>query len=104
MSSAAHPFPRVRTRRRIALAMVAALLIAGVAQAAHFHKSEFAQHNDVHLQCLLCLYSSGTAGPPSVPRLVVSAPIYLAYRLPRSVACPQSADAACYDARGPPVV
>ena len=68
MSPAAFPFSATRLRRRIALVMAVAVLFAGIAQAGHFHKLEVGTHNDVHLQCLLCMYSAGSAGPSSQQR------------------------------------
>lgn len=92
-------------RRRIILALVLAILLAGFAQAAHFHKDELAGHEsqtDIH--CLLCLYAAGTAGPPAVTvRVAAPAPRYgrrlVALRIPLN-----RADAAPYQARAPPAL
>jgi hypothetical protein len=86
MTPAAPPFSRARLRRRIALAMAVVVLIAGIAQAGHFHKLELGQHNDVHLQCLLCMHSAHR---------------WLA--LPGLVSIAADAAIASYDARGPPL-
>jgi hypothetical protein len=103
MIAAALPFSSQRLRRRIALFMAVAVLVAGIAQAGHFHKLEAGTHSDVHLQCLLCLYSTGSAGAPDVVRLVQGA---TAHRCPTvAVVSSIATDAAVasYDARGPPL-
>ncbi len=84
--------------------MAVAILFAGIAQAAHYHKDELTRGTtDVH--CLLCLFAAGSAGPPAIVQLVrAAAPRYFSYRFPSSIPCPQSNYAASYDARGPPVV
>ena len=97
--------PRFRPRplRRIALAMAAAILFAGIAQAAHIHKDELAGGaTDVH--CLLCLFAASTAGPPAIvqPARPVAAR-YCNYRLPCSCAPPPSHLPVPYEARGPPL-
>jgi hypothetical protein len=102
MSPTASPFSSARLRRRIALAMAVAVLIAGIAQASHFHKLEPGQHTDVHLQCLLCLYAAGTAGPPEVARLIQGAVARRCYISPAVASPPQDAAIASYHARGPP--
>ena len=104
MSLTLRPFSTAKLRRRIALFMALAVLVGGIAQASHFHKFDLAQHNDVHLQCSLCLHSAGSAGPPDAPRLVQSALIYVLCLAPLSVPRPESLSAASYDARGPPQV
>jgi hypothetical protein len=89
-------------RQSLALLATVALLIAGFAQAAHFHKSDSTRGTDTHLQCLLCLHADRSAGPPVLPQaaaqslltialVVVSAARFTASRIPRR-----------YDARGPP--
>lgn len=89
-------------RRRIALLLVLAVLSAGIAQAAHFHKDELKSgQTDVH--CLLCQFAGGNATPPAPLALVRSAaPRYCSYRCFASTPCPDSCDVASYDARGPP--
>lgn len=92
-------------RRRIVLALVLAIVFAGFAQAAHFHKDELAGHEsqtDIH--CLLCLYAAGSAGPPAATaRVAAPLPRYaravLVCQLP-SV----RRDASAYQARAPPAV
>jgi hypothetical protein len=103
MSPAAFPFSSTRLRRRIALVMAVAVLFAGIAQAGHFHKLEVGTHNDVHLQCLLCMYSAGSAGPPDVVRLVQGVIAMRSYGLPAIASIAQDAAVAAYDARGPPL-
>jgi hypothetical protein len=103
MKSAAPPFSSARLRQRIAVIMAVAVLFAGIAQAGHFHKLEVGQHNDVHLQCLLCMHSAGSAGPPAVVRLVQGAIVERSFDLPALASVPQDAAVASYDARGPPL-
>jgi hypothetical protein len=100
------PFARTlspRPRRRIVLALVLAVLLAGFAQAAHFHKDELYGHEsqaDTH--CLLCLYAAGSAGPPApIARVALPAPRYGRRVVVLQVAI-VGADAAPYEARGPP--
>ncbi|HTT03787.1 MAG TPA: hypothetical protein VMF64_00745 [Steroidobacteraceae bacterium] len=94
-----------RPRRRIILALVLAILLAGFAQAAHFHRDELAGHeSQTDSHCLLCLYATGTAGPPAVTaRVAAPAPRYgrrlIALRIPLI-----RADAAPYHARAPPAL
>jgi hypothetical protein len=102
MTVAAPPFSSQRLRRRIALFMAVAVLIAGFAQAGHFHKLEAGTHNDVHLQCLLCLHSASSAGPPAVVRLVQSVIAQRLYTLPAVASMACDATVASYEARGPP--
>jgi hypothetical protein len=102
MNPVGRPFASLSARRRLVQIMAVLVLLAGIAQAAHFHKPELAQHNDVHLQCLLCIYSGGSAGPPVVARLVQGAAAYRPYPLPAAASIPRDAVVASYDARGPP--
>ena len=83
--------------------MAVAILIAGIAQAAHYHKAELARGStDVH--CLLCLFAAGSAGPPvHVQPVPVTAARSWPYHFPASITRPQSRCGACYDARGPPL-
>jgi len=104
MSLPSLPWSRPRPLRRIALAMAVAILFAGIAQAAHFHKDELAGGGaDVH--CLLCLFAASTAGPPAIaqPARPVAAR-YCNYRFPSSSARPPSHYPVPYEARGPPLV
>jgi hypothetical protein len=97
---------RPPVRRILALLAVLSLLLAGFAQAAHFHKdshkSEGARGFDTHLQCLLCVHADRLAGPPEVLRppgqslsaialIIVASFGVIGGRLPRR-----------YHARGPP--
>lgn len=92
-------------RRCIVVALVFALLFAGFAQAAHFHKDELAGYesqSDIH--CLLCLYAAGTAGPPA-PIARATAP--LARHARAVLLCPLPyfrRDVSAYQGRGPPAV
>jgi hypothetical protein len=104
MISSTRPFSVARVRRRIALAMAFAVLFGGIVQASHFHKDDIGRHGDLHPQCLLCLYSTGNAGPPELPRMVrgplIKRPIFVVQAIPS----PQSIEVASYDARGPPLI
>ncbi|HEX4025857.1 MAG TPA: hypothetical protein VHX52_14315 [Steroidobacteraceae bacterium] len=96
-------FP-TRLRQRIALAMAVAILFAGIAQAAHYHKDELVHPGSTDVHCLLCLYAAGTAGPPAIASLVPDGgPRQRDYRPPHSIPCPFGIRVASYDARGPPL-
>lgn len=85
--------------------MVAAVLLAGIAQAAHFHKSEFVSGSSSDVHCLLCLYAAGSAAPPAPTQLIATAMLsQRAAPCPRALPCPRSHAPASYDARGPPSV
>ena len=104
MSLLSLPRSRRRLFRRVALVMAVAILFAGIAQAAHFHKDELAGGaTDVH--CLLCLFAASTAGPPAIvqPARPVAAR-YCNYRLPSSSVPPLGHHPVPYEARGPPLV
>ena len=95
---------RRRLRRAVTLLAACAVLMAGLAQAAHFHKDEPARGVDTHLSCLLCMHADRWAGPPELP--AVAAPIL---DLDTLIASPAATLAhptrvASYDARGPPQV
>ena len=104
-TSMSHPLRSLspRPRRRIVIALVLAILLAGFAQAAHFHKDELAGRTtqaDIH--CLLCLYAAGSAGPPAIGiRAPAPAPRY-ARPIVVSITSILRAAPAAYDARGPP--
>lgn len=89
-------------RQSLALLATVALLWAGFAQAAHFHKSDGPRGTETHLQCLLCLHADRWAGPPALPQapaqplaaialVSIFAAAVVGCRIPRR-----------YDARGPP--
>jgi len=103
MSSAREPLYCRRARRRIVFAMALAILIAGIAQAAHFHKDEMGHFGGQDEHCLLCIYAGGTAALPTLPALPTAPPAFRNYRPPHSLPCPERLFAASYDARGPPV-
>ena len=103
------PHPLIRraisqpgARRYLALLLVFAIVLAGIAQAAHYHQPNATRGStDVH--CLLCLFASGSASPP-VPVQAPAAPrlrYYLARR-PAVTRSPAIAPLASYDATGPP--
>jgi hypothetical protein len=104
MSPVVRLLATARLRQRIALLMAVAVVLAGIAQAGHFHKIEAGRHTDSHPQCLLCLHSSGSAGPPAVAGLVPDAVEHCRLAAPETATIPCSAIVASYDARGPPLV
>ncbi len=101
------PLDRLRRRplrRNVALLAAFAVLFAGFAQAAHYHKNEPARGVQTHLQCLLCLHADRWAGPPSpaqarTPQLGTGGIV-----VPAAAARPDRAGVVLYDARGPPPV
>lgn len=87
---------------RIVLAMAVAILLAGIAQAAHYHKDESGHFSGQDEHCLLCTYAGGTSAPPVPPVLPPALPLSRDYRPPHSIPSPEGILAASYDARGPP--
>jgi hypothetical protein len=105
MSSSSPLRSRPRPARRLVLAVAAAILFAGIAQAAHFHKDELTGGQTTDIHCLLCLFAAGSATPPAIPvQPVQSAVRYCSYRFPSSGVCPPSHQPVPYEARGPPLV
>jgi hypothetical protein len=81
--------------------MAMAILLAGIAQTAHHHESEFpGGASDVH--CLLCLYAAGAAGPPAFGRPARLSQGYCIAALPCANVHPPSHRPVPYEARGPP--
>jgi hypothetical protein len=79
-----------------------AILLAGIAQAAHYHKAEPARGTtDVH--CLLCLFAGGTAGPPAMAVVLPPAVRHSSYRFPSAQVFPLTHAPVPYEARGPPL-
>ena len=97
-------FSQVRPRRRIAWLMAVAILLAAVAQAAHYHKDERGKFGGADPHCQLCQYAGGTAALPVLPTAPPAARPYRDYRPPHSIPCPGGILAASYEARGPPAV
>jgi len=104
MSALPRTFSYVRVRRRIALAMAIAILLAGIAQAAHYHKDKQGTFGGTDPHCLLCQYAGGAAALPVLPAVPPALPPYRDYHPPHSIPCPEGIVAASYDARGPPAV
>jgi hypothetical protein len=95
-------FRQPRWRRRIILFLTFAVLFAGVAQAAHYHKSDLVQGR-THVHCLLCLFAASSASPPAIARVIPSAaPRFCSYRCPATEVGALDSEATLYDARGPP--
>ena len=84
--------------------LVFAILLAGIAQAAHYHKPTAVRGStDVH--CLLCLFAASSASPPVPPQ--APAPLLARYCInpsPTTLPCPASPSPGDYDATGPPSV
>ena len=93
---------KARPRQCIALALVAAILLAGIAQAAHYHKDEQGDFGGKDVRCQLCQYAGGTAALPVVPTVAAALPPYREYQSPHSIPSPECLFPASYDARGPP--
>jgi hypothetical protein len=108
-SSSPHPllpraFSGARVRRRITLFLAFAVLFAGIAQAAHYHKDQLTGQSQTDVHCLLCLFAGGNAGPPApIQAARPVAPRYCGYRYPACSGRLTLYTAASYDARGPPV-
>jgi hypothetical protein len=84
--------------------MVAAVLLAGIAQAAHYHRDKLGRPGSVDTHCLLCLYAAGTAAPPAIHQATRPAETRLRERVdPHCIGCAENHYAASYDARGPPI-
>jgi hypothetical protein len=91
-----------RSRARFAWVMAVAILLAGIAQAAHYHESELAGgSSDVH--CLVCLYAAGAAGPPSVVQAVSPGRRYCTDSTSPATVLILSRQPVPYEARGPPL-
>jgi hypothetical protein len=108
MSSASNhplrrPFSQVRALRRIAFFLTFAVLFAGIAQAAHYHRGELSGHSQTDVHCLLCLFAGGNATPPAPIRAIApTAPRYCGYLHPVRPGFLTLHTAASYEARGPP--
>jgi hypothetical protein len=104
MTLSLHSFSGAKSRRRIALVMAAAIVLAGIAQSAHYHKDDQGDFGGKDLHCLLCQYAGGTAAPPVVSTVPAALPPYRECQPPHAVPCPECLFPASYDARGPPKV
>jgi hypothetical protein len=91
------------TRRFVSLLAVFALLLAGFAQAAHFHKNDGGGGAETHLQCLLCLHADRWAGPPVLPQPHAPTASIGAHIVIWSSGIDGRQFAHRYDARGPPL-
>jgi hypothetical protein len=91
-------------RRVVAVLAACTLLLAGFAQAAHYHKPDRARNVDTHLQCLLCLHVDRWMGPPALPQ--ASGPTFSGGALIASPIEGRSGHDVRdgYNARGPPLV
>ena len=79
-----------------------AIMLAGIAQAAHYHRTELARGTtDVH--CLLCLFAGGSAGPPAIAQALPGAPRYRTYRFSLTTVRAPNHHPVPYEARGPPL-
>ena len=101
MSVPSLPSSQPRSRRYIAWLVAAAILLAGIAEAAHYHKTEPARGTtDVH--CLLCLFAGAQAGPPAIAQALQGGAHYCNHFIPVTSVCPPNHHPAPYQARGPP--
>lgn len=104
MTTVLQRLSRRHLRWRITRALAVAILLAGIAHAAHYHKG-LAHFGSLDVHCLLCQYAGGTAAPPQLPDFVPEhGPCRWDYLPPASTVCPHSIYTAPYDARGPPAV
>ena len=90
-------------RNQIVRAVIFAVIIGGIAHAAHFHKEEPGRYDRAHVDCLLCMYLAGGAGPPDVFIPGVVFPAFFESPSQQTFA-PKGVAAAPYEARGPPRV
>jgi hypothetical protein len=84
--------------------LIVAVLLASIAEASHYHRDEFTQRGDTHVQCSLCLHSTGSGGTPHLPAVLRSAAIVLVAHFAATPVLVESIGTASYDARGPPSV
>lgn len=89
-------------RQSLALLATVALLIAGMAQAAHFHKDDSNRGVDTHLQCLLCLHVDRWAGPPQLPQAVARSLTFIALLVVFATGIVFCRVPRHYEPRGPP--
>lgn len=95
-------FRQLRWRRRIILFLAFAVMFAGFAQAAHYHKGDPGRRS-TYVHCVLCLFAAGGATPPSGARAMPPRALcFCSDRCSVNDAGPLSSEAALYDARGPP--
>lgn len=92
---------RPRSRRYVAWALAAVIVLAGIAQSAHYHRTELAR-GTTDLHCLLCLFAGGSAAPSSIAQALRRTPRYCSYRFSLSSCCPPHHHPLHYGARGPP--
>lgn len=86
------------------MAMAMVVMLAGMAQAAHFHQDELGRFGGADVHCLLCQYAGGHAAAPAVPLVPSAATAHDLSCPPLSIFRPEKILAASYDARGPPRV
>jgi hypothetical protein len=89
-------------RRAISLLAAVALLWAGFAQAAHYHRTEHAGTAGTDSQCLLCLHVDRSAPPPEAPKAVGPVLVDGTPVLQAGILLQSREYAGSYDARGPP--
>jgi hypothetical protein len=101
------PFLQLRRRplrRCVTLLAACAIFMAGLAQAAHFHKDAPARGVDTHLSCLLCMHADRWAGPPELPAMLSPVADVDTLTSPLTTTGPGQHRVAPYEARGPPAV
>jgi hypothetical protein len=97
-----HSLRRPLLRQSLALLATVALLLSGLAQAAHFHRSDTARGAETHLQCLLCLHADRWAGPPDLPKAAAPSLTAIALVVFLTISAASCRFPRRYDARGPP--
>ena len=102
MISPLRHFSPARLRRRIIAPLVVALVLAALAQAAHFHNDELVRLGSTDVHCLLCQYTGGSAPLPALPQLPSVGLPARDLSEPPVIPGPTSSLKASYDARGPP--
>ena len=84
--------------------MAVAILLAGIAQAAHYPKDALRGGTGEDVQCVLCLFGASAAGPPTIAHAVRALPPCRLESIRAASICPISHVPAPYQARGPPLV
>lgn len=97
-------FAPARLRRHIIATLVAAMMLAALAQAAHFHKDELVHLGSTDVHCLLCQYAGGSAPVPTLPQLPAAGPPAVDHSPAPALPAPTARLTSSYDARGPPQV
>ncbi len=102
--AAPYRLTRILWMPRVALAVILTLFVAaGLAQAAHIHKSNAAQAGHT-VHCGLCIQFERTATPPPALRLPAASGAFLRVSTERLSIPVTPLFVHSYDARGPPTI